>query len=207
MAPRMSLLLVPALLATALASALAPGGFQLLSRGTNTAPEVAARAAPGATLLSRAADLDAPKITVVKPGTSSAIKPPVDIDLRFQAAPGAKVNPGSLKILYGFLKLDVTKRILGAPGVEVSADGLKCSGAQLKQQPQAGDRGCRHARPYRGAAVAVHGAIACDRRRPGCAVVRHGSLHCSWHCPVRRPRKAMANARDSCSRRRARFCC
>lgn len=130
MAPRMSWLLVPALLATALASALAPGGFQLLS-GDEYRSEVAARAAPGATLLSRAADLDAPSITVLKPGTSAAIKPPVDIDLQFKAAPGAKVNPATLKILYGFLKLDVTKRILGAPGVQVSADGLKCSGAQL----------------------------------------------------------------------------
>ena len=130
MAPRMILLLIPAVLATALAGALAPGGFQLLS-GDEYRSEVAARAVPGAALRSRAADLDAPSITVVKPGTSSAIKPPVDIDLRFKAAPGAKVNPASLKILYGFLKLDVTKRILGAPGVEVSADGLRCSGAQL----------------------------------------------------------------------------
>jgi len=130
MAPRMLSLLVPALLAAALASALASGTFQLLS-GDEYRSEVAARAAPGATLLSRAADLDAPTITVLKPGSTSAIKPPVDIDLQFKAAPGAKVNPTSLKILYGFLKLDVTKRILGAPGVQVSADGLRCSGARL----------------------------------------------------------------------------
>ena len=130
MAPRMLSLLVPALLAAALASALASGTFQLLS-GDEYRSEVAARAAPGATLLSRAADLDAPSITVLKPGTSSAIKPPVDIDLQFKAAPGARVNPATLKILYGFLKLDVTQRILGAPGVQVSADGLRCSGARL----------------------------------------------------------------------------
>jgi len=130
MAPRMLSLLVPALLAAALASALASGTFQLLS-GDEYRSEVAARAAPGATLLSRAADLDAPTITVLKPGSTSAIKPPVDIDLQFKAAPGARVNPATLKILYGFLKLDVTQRILGAPGVQVSADGLRCSGARL----------------------------------------------------------------------------
>jgi hypothetical protein len=131
MTSRRVALLFPALLATALAGAMAPAGFQLLS-GEEYSSELKARAAPGATLLPRAADLNAPSITVVKPGsTSSAIKPPVDIDLRFQAAPGSQVNPASLKILYGFLKLDVTKRILGAPGVQVSADGLKCSGAQL----------------------------------------------------------------------------
>src|SRR5262249_31107941 len=119
-------LLVPALLATTVAAA----GFQLLS-GDEYRSEVAARSAPGAAFAPRAADLNAPSITVVKPGTSSTIKPPVDIDLQFKAAEGSKVNPATLKILYGFLKLDVTKRILGAPGVVVSADGLKCSGAQL----------------------------------------------------------------------------
>ena len=45
--------------------------------------------------------------------------------------PHHTVNVASLRILYGFLKLDVTRRILDAPGVQVSAAGLKANGAQL----------------------------------------------------------------------------
>ena len=79
----------------------------------------------------RGAALNAPTITVVKPDRSSAIQPPVDIEVRFNAAPGATVNISTLKIMYGFLKLDVTQRILKAPGVEISPEGLKANGAQL----------------------------------------------------------------------------
>jgi len=105
-------------------------GFELLSDKEYSA-EQAARAAPGATLVPKAADFDAPTITVVKPDRSLPIQPPVDIDVRFTPAAGATVNIASLKIMYGFLKLDVTHRILDAPGVQVSAAGLKASGARL----------------------------------------------------------------------------
>jgi hypothetical protein len=130
MTARLSLLLVPALLAATLATAAGAGGFQLLSAGEYRS-ELAARAAPGAKLSLRGADLDAPTITVVAPAGSAAITPPVDIDLRFKAAPGATVDPKTLKILYGFLKIDVTQRIVSAPGVEISAAGLKAAGARL----------------------------------------------------------------------------
>ncbi|HUA87818.1 MAG TPA: hypothetical protein VL994_00185 [Steroidobacteraceae bacterium] len=123
-------LLVVALLAASVAAAGLTSFFDLLS-GDEYSAELRARAAPGATALPRAADFDAPTITVISPDMHAAIKPPVNIELRFQAAPGATVNPASLKILYGFLKLDVTRRILNAPGVEVSAAGLKASGARL----------------------------------------------------------------------------
>jgi len=117
------------LLAASLASA-AQGGFQLLSSGEYQS-ELAARAAPGATYVVRGADFNAPTITVVKPDHSAPIKPPVDIDVEFTPSQGATVNVSSLKILYGWLKLDITDRILKAPGVEVSAAGLKANGAQL----------------------------------------------------------------------------
>src|SRR4029077_11137090 len=78
------------------------------------------------------ADFDAPTITVVSPDRSGgAIQPPVDIEVRFKPAQGASVNVNSLKITTGFLSLDITQRILGAPGVQVSADGLKASGARV----------------------------------------------------------------------------
>lgn len=115
----------------AAAIALAAGrGFDLLSQQEYQS-ELTARAKPGAALVTRSADLNAPSITVVKPDRTSPIQPPVDIDVRFKAAEGATVNVSSLKIKYGFLGLDITQRILQAPGVQVSADGLRASGARL----------------------------------------------------------------------------
>jgi hypothetical protein len=126
--------LLPALAAAVLVAPLATGaihgGFELLSPQEYQS-ELSARAVPNATLVTKAADVDAPTITVVRPDRSAPIKPPVDIDLRFKAAQGATVNVSSLRITYGFLRLDITKRILGAPGVQVTAEGLRASGAQL----------------------------------------------------------------------------
>ncbi|MBV8910424.1 MAG: hypothetical protein JOZ89_06660 [Gammaproteobacteria bacterium] len=118
-----------AMLTTAIALA-AGHGFELLSQGEYQS-ELTARARPGAQLVTRSADLNAPSITVVKPDRKLAIQPPVDIDVRFKAAEGATVNVTSLRIKYGFLGLDITQRILQAPGVQVSADGLRASGARL----------------------------------------------------------------------------
>ena len=123
------LVVLGALLVASLASA-AQGSFQLLSTGEYQS-ELAARAAPGATYVTRGADFNAPTITVVKPDHSAPIKPPVDIDVEFKPSQGSTVNVSSLKILYGFLKLDITDRILKAPGVQVSAAGLQANGAQL----------------------------------------------------------------------------
>jgi hypothetical protein len=120
-------------MAAALVSAMASAaehGFELLSEQEYRA-EQSARSLPGAVLIPKVADFDAPTITVVKPDRSAPIQPPVDIELRFTPAAGASVNIASLKIMYGFLKLDITRRILDAPGVQVSATGLKASGASL----------------------------------------------------------------------------
>jgi hypothetical protein len=122
--------MVAGLAVVSLASAAPHAGFLLLS-SQEYQSELSARAAPGATLILKAADFDAPAITVVKPDRGAPIQAPVDIDVHFKAAQGASVNVGSLKIMYGFLKLDITKRILQAPGVEVTAAGLKANGAQL----------------------------------------------------------------------------
>lgn len=119
------------LIAAAVPLAGAAGqGFELLSH-REYQDELARRAQPGAQFVSKAADFNAPTITVSKPDTQGPVRPPVDIDVQFTPAAGATVNVGSLKILYGFLKLDITQRILQAPGVQVSATGLKASGAKL----------------------------------------------------------------------------
>ena len=130
MSLKLPLLMVAGLVMASLASAAQHAGFQLLSAQEYDS-ELSARASPGATITLRAADFDAPTIAVIKPDRAAPIKPPVDIDLHFKAAQGASVNVASLKITYGFLKLDITRRILEAPGVQVTADGLKASGAQL----------------------------------------------------------------------------
>lgn len=128
MGPKVTIAAV-AMLAAAGALA-ADRGFELLSQQEYQS-ELSARAKPGAGLVARSADLNAPSITVVKPNRTLPIQPPVDIDVRFKPAEGATVNVSSLKIKYGFLGLDITQRILQAPGVQVSADGLRASGAQL----------------------------------------------------------------------------
>lgn len=126
-----ALVMLPlAALAAAIASAAAGGGFELLS-DKEYRSELTARALPGAAFVTRAADLNAPSITVMTPDSKAPIQPPVDIDLRFKPAAGATVNVASLKILYGFLRLDITQRILQAPGVQVTAAGLTAKGARL----------------------------------------------------------------------------
>ena len=118
-----------AMLTAAMALA-ADKGFELLSQREYQS-ELEARARPGALQVTRSADLNAPGISVVRPDRGGPIEPPVDIDLRFRPAEGATVNVSSLKIRYGFLGLDITQRILAAPGVQVSAAGLRASGARL----------------------------------------------------------------------------
>jgi hypothetical protein len=130
MSSKLSLLVGAGLVVATIASASPHAGFQLLS-AQEYQSELSARATPGAAITLRAADFDAPTITVIKPDRSAPIQPPVDIDVHFKAAQGASVNVASLKIMYGFLKLDITKRILDAPGVQVSPAGLKASGAVL----------------------------------------------------------------------------
>jgi hypothetical protein len=131
----LSRILLPAMaagiLAASMASAANRSGFELLT-DQEYQSEVALRsAAPGAALIPKAADFDAPIITVLKPDRTTPVQPPFDIDVRFKAAEGASVNLASLKVMYGFLRLDVTKRILMAPGVQVSEAGLTASGAQM----------------------------------------------------------------------------
>jgi hypothetical protein len=127
--------LLPALAAglvmSTVTSAAGRPGFELLSDREYQSELALRSGAPGAALTAKAADFDAPTITVVKPDRAAPIQPPVDIDVRFQAAQGASVNAGSLKISYGFLHLDITQRILQAPGVHVSPSGLQAGGARL----------------------------------------------------------------------------
>ena len=119
------------ILAASTAGAATGSGFELLSDQEYQSELALRSAAPGATLTPKAADFDAPVITVLKPDPATPIQRPFDIEVRFKAAEGASVDIASLKVMYGFLRLDVTRRILMAPGVEVSAAGIAASGAWL----------------------------------------------------------------------------
>jgi hypothetical protein len=53
----------------------------------------------------------APRIEVLSPSETAALRPPLSIRLRFAPAPGARVDPATFRALYGALRLDVTDRI------------------------------------------------------------------------------------------------
>jgi hypothetical protein len=128
-----SLALIAASLLSAVTTAAGGGsGFELISTSEYSAEQsVRATAGPESAFVMKSSDPNAPSITVQSPDRAAPIHPPVDIDVRFKAAEGSTIDLSTLKILYGLLKLDVTRRLLDAPGVQVSPAGLKASGARL----------------------------------------------------------------------------
>lgn len=107
----------------------ASAGFELitideyqkaLDEGDNPAHDLMPKAVP-----------NGPAIEVVSPTvTNGALPSPVDIEVQFKSAEGAKIDMSSLKIYYlMFIKKDVTKRIL--EHAEIGADSIKAVGAQL----------------------------------------------------------------------------
>ena len=61
-----------------------------------------------------AAQLDAPKISVVTPASDAPVTSPVHVALRFEARNGSDIDLGSFQVLYqfGIFKKDITKRVL-----------------------------------------------------------------------------------------------
>jgi hypothetical protein len=90
---------------------------KLVLRGAEKAPPESERAADG------------PVIMVVTPDAAHTVKAPVDIDVRFEPGPGAKILIDTLKIRYGMIGLDVTDRIRKA--ASVTEQGIRAPGAQL----------------------------------------------------------------------------
>ena len=54
----------------------------------------------------------APLIRIEEPDITRPVRLPVNIRIRFQAATDARIDVGSLRVRYGFLGIDVTRRIL-----------------------------------------------------------------------------------------------
>lgn len=71
----------------------------------------------------------APEIVVVSPTAQGTIPTPMDIRLTFVPADGAQIDPDSLRILYGWLKLDITDRVM--KHAKFSTSELSASGADI----------------------------------------------------------------------------
>jgi hypothetical protein len=54
----------------------------------------------------------APVIELLTPDTSRPVRNPVNVDMRFHASPGASMNMNTLRVRYGLLGIDITRRLL-----------------------------------------------------------------------------------------------
>ena len=77
----------------------------------------------------RAIDPLAPEIIVVQPGEASKYSPPIDIEVSFEPTAGSSIDLDTLKITYGSLGINVTKRVL--ENATVSPAGIMSRGANL----------------------------------------------------------------------------
>jgi hypothetical protein len=111
-------------------------GFSLLSADEYRAikvEEARASAAPE-TPSAKAVDVDAPKILVDAPDPRVTVRPPLHLELRFEAASNARIDVSSFQVLYkyGLLRKDITDRI--RPFVTLTAAGV--SGASSSAIPE-----------------------------------------------------------------------
>lgn len=94
-----------------------------------TAEEAAQNARPpeGYTLR-QAAPTEPPRIVVDQPKRRD-LKNPIDIVIRFIPETGTQANPDSLKILYGWMGIDITERIRNQ--ARITTQGITAHGAEL----------------------------------------------------------------------------
>ena len=73
-----------------------------------------------------------PAIRVLTPSApDTAVPAPVRIQVAFQPAPGTRIVPSSLRVLYGLLKIDLTERL--RPHATVSEEGFLVERAQMPE--------------------------------------------------------------------------
>lgn len=53
-----------------------------------------------------------PTINLLRPDISAPIRNPVSIELRFDPGPGRAIDMGSFRATYGWLSIDITRRLL-----------------------------------------------------------------------------------------------
>jgi len=97
-----------ALIAMLAFSSLAGTPWSLVSPGEDARDRSAARTAETA----RPDVFAGPAIELVSPDVSRAVRNPVNVDMRFRAQPGLSVNMTTLRVRYGWLGIDITRRVL-----------------------------------------------------------------------------------------------
>ena len=76
-------------------------------------------------------DPQSPVISLLRPGAGGQFTAPIDIELKFKAADGAEIDPGTLTVTYGFLGVDVTERL--AEHATITKTGLVSENADLPE--------------------------------------------------------------------------
>jgi len=124
------LLTLPVVLLT---TASASDDFDLVTaedmRAEQSAP--VPRMAPGAGSdeAARTRSFGAPRIRVLRPDPNAETSGPLRIELSFTPGPGARIVPGSFRMLYGMLKIDLTDRLAGR--AQVKESGVVVEGAKV----------------------------------------------------------------------------
>jgi hypothetical protein len=71
----------------------------------------------------------APRIQLLSPDLNAAVPSPTRIQVKFEPAAAAAINPETFRVRYGAFKLDITSRITAS--AKVTADGIDVSQAAL----------------------------------------------------------------------------
>ncbi len=76
-----------------------------------------------------AKDKNEPQIIINTPTLTQGLQAPIAIDIEFKAFEGTQIDPSSLKVLYGWLSLDITDRI--KQHAEITLSGLTANNVSL----------------------------------------------------------------------------
>ena len=97
-----------ALIAMLAFSSLAGTPWSLVSPGEDARD----RSAPRTAQTRRPDVFGGPVTQLVSPDLSRAVRNPVNVDMRFRAQPGLSVKMSTLRVRYGWLGIDITRRVL-----------------------------------------------------------------------------------------------
>lgn len=74
-------------------------------------------------------DVEAPLIEVIRPNPLNNLSLPFAVELRFSSRSGAPIDPNSLRVSYGFMRVDLTERI--RKSATVTAEGLRAESVEI----------------------------------------------------------------------------
>lgn len=74
-------------------------------------------------------DTALPRIVFDKPLQNGVVSAPLDVVVKFIPESGSEIVPGSLKVFYGFMKLDITDRIIKR--AQINNNALVATGAEI----------------------------------------------------------------------------